>query len=149
MKFYVCEIIELSETYCQVWLIKWDFHVRLCLKSVSNFRFLTFPNKETISFFLILTVLGGLGKWQVIKRYEVRPRLADLKISRGYGITTTYSIPSGRSYPMARVSVPVWGEACRDCLHIDKDHAVGPPYYMQQVNQVWSAGNKEILSSFI
>ena len=46
-----------------------------------------------------------------------------------------YSIPAWLSYPMARVSVPVWGEACRDCLHIDKDHAVGPPYYMQ-VNQV-------------
>ena len=37
---------------------------------------------------------------------------------------STYSIPSGLSYPMARVSVPVWGEACRDCLYIDKDHAV-------------------------
>ena len=57
---------------------------------------------------------------------------------------STYSIPSGLSYPMARVSVPVWGEACRDCLHIDKDHAVGPPYYMQG-NQVLRARNKEIL----
>ena len=61
--------------------------------------------------------------------------------------TDDVSTLAGLSYPMARVSVPVWGEACRDCLHIDKDHAVGPPYYMQ-VNQVWSAGNKEILWSY-
>ena len=61
---------------------------------------------------------------------------------------STYSIAAWLSYPMARVSVPVWGEACRDCLHIDKDQAVGPPYYVQ-INQVWSAGNNYILQNLV